>query len=438
MLNLWGLLIFEVIFFFIFFALNYQDIMSPSVLMTLVFIFSTIIAILNKDNWNISYSFLAAILLGSGIFAFGMTDVIIRNSLGIKKNKIPENNYCALAVDRWKVFLIIIVDFIVVILVYREVTRIAGTNTWFTNIFYAYRTITSHTDSLTAEQYMNGMVSQSMKVLIVSGFLFTYIFINNVIICKEKLKENFIYLFPPLLMCIMTLITGVRTNVLRLTFFTLICWYILLQYKNRWKIKTSWKFIRILIIALFAMMILFSALQSVLGRSGSTDFFTVISNYSGAPIQHFNQYIQAPANENIVFGQETFSGIRNSLYNFGIVKKTYSSLEEYRYLNNTEFGNVYTLFRRFIQDFGIIGMYFATILVSAVISMIYNMKIRGKRITYNRMLIIIEYGYLYYIIAISSIDNILPDYLNLGTLLLFILLHVMTWFLFKFKLRLKY
>ena len=108
----------------------------------------------------------------------------------------------------------------------------------------------------------------------------------------------------------MTLITGVRTNILRLFVFCLICGYILFQYKRNWRGLVLNRFLRIAVISVLGILILFSSLQGFLGRDtgGSTDKLTVVSNYVGAPVVHFGQYIQNPPPPNQVFGQETFSG----------------------------------------------------------------------------------------------------------------------------------
>jgi len=84
---LWCLLIFEILFFLLFFILNKQDIMAPSVVMTLVFIFSTFVAILNGNNWNIKYEFTSFSLLSIGIFLFGIIDIFVRQEFGISKKK---------------------------------------------------------------------------------------------------------------------------------------------------------------------------------------------------------------------------------------------------------------------------------------------------------------------------------------------------------------
>ena len=442
MFNLALLLLIEIALFYFFFIGNQQDIMAPSVMVMLVFIFSTAMALLNVKNWNINYSIETVAILTLGLILFGFTDIFVR---GLTKNRrfikqITCNNE-SIKIASWKTLLIVFVDLLIVFLVFKEVQRIAGTNSYFTNIFYAYRIITSHSSDLTAEQYMNGIVSQAMKIVIVSGFFYAYVYVNNVLINKEKIKKNILCLFPPILLSVMTLITGVRTNVLRLVVFIMIVWYILWQYKCGWTKKTSWKFVKKLAIALILVLLLFSVLQSVLGRTGSTDLFSVVSNYAGGPIQHFNQYIQDPPSANEVFGQETFTGVWNALYKLKIVNQSFSAHEEFRYLTDKDFGNVYTLFRRFIQDFGIFGMTIMTVLLSLFFSWLYNFKIRYRAIGYRRMIIIIEYGYLYYIVAMASIDNFVHDYINIGIIIQVIVLHLMSWFLvgirgkIKFKIR---
>lgn len=434
----WGiciLLFFEIIIFMVSFYLNRQDIMAPSVIMNLVFIFSTSLVLINSSKWNIMFEFKTICILLSGIITFTAIDGCMAS---VVKGKIQQDSISIKPVyfEKWKMIFICLFDFIIVMLVLKEVKRIAATNTYFKNIFYAYRMITSHSDSNSPIESMNGIINQSMKFVIISGFLSSAFFVNNVLICKEKLYKNIIYVIPVLALCTMTFFTGVRTNILRLCTFSLVVWYILAQYKTGWKTKTSWKFVKVLIISLIVILVFFGVSQKLLGRvGGSTDIVSVISNYAGAPIVHFNQYIQDPPPKNDIWGQETFTGVWKVLYKLGVIDNYYSVHEEFRPIVDKDFGNVYTFFRRFIQDFGWIGMIIMTALTSLLFTIIYNRKIKNKELTYKQWAIIIEYGYMFYIVAMTSIDNLVHDYINVGTLLLLLLLHFMMWFLFKCKIR---
>lgn len=433
MIGLWCLLLIEILCFVLTFYFNRKDIMAPSVLLTLVFIFSTSLAIMNGHKWRVDYDFASCIILSLGIILFCFTDIWVRNKSVQTKNVISQ--IMPIEVSNKMTWLIILTDVIIVYFVYCEVQRIAATNTWFDNAFYAYRMITSHSEDIDTDQYMDGKINQAMKIVIVSGFLYMYFFTNNVFICKQNVKKNIQLLLPPFILCMMTIMTGVRTNILRLCVFCFVCSYILLQFKRNWKIQIPWRFIKTMIGSLAVILIAFFILQSVLGRneSGSVDGFTVISNYAGAPIVHFNQYIQKPPPTNEVFAQETFTGVWNVLYKLGITDKMYLVHEEFRRLTSTDSGNVYTLFRRFIQDFGILGMCVMTILLSYFFSYVYNRKIRTQKLNYRTMLIIIKYGYAYYIIAMASIDNSVHDYVNLGTIMMIVILHLMCRFAISSK-----
>ena len=426
----------EVIAFLISFTLNKQDIMAPSVMVSSVFIFSTVLALYNAQKWNIEFGLDSFAILSIGIMTFVITDIWVANS---KKHKIT--NYSVILepinVQKRKIIALIALDVFITFMVYKEVLRIAATNTWFTNAYNAYRVISSHTDKLTAEQYMKSWVNQSIKIVIVSGFLCAALFINNVIVCKQKVKKNILLIIPPIILCIMTLFTGMRSNIMRLFVFSLIYSYIMIQIQCHWIIKVSWRFIRVIAVSVVLILLLFGSSQSFLGRSGSTDIISVISNYAGAPILHFNQFIHNPPPANSVFGQETFAGVWNLLYKLGIVSKAYSAHLEYRYISSSDYGNVYTIFRRFIQDFGVFGMIIMTGLLGVVFSYVYNRLIKYRGLSYKKNIYIIEYCYLYFIIAMASIDNFIHDYINIGTLILVVLLHVMCWWLMKSKVIIK-
>lgn len=421
------LLVIEIMLFCFVFLSNKKDIMAPSVVLSGVFIISTFISLLNVDKWNVRYPWEASFILSLGIMLFCVTDVLVSKSSLNRKMITAKRDIGVIRINRKKTWFIILIDIVVVYFVYNEVMRIAATNTWFDNPFYAYRILSSHSEDADPEQMMNGKIHQAMKIIIVSGFMYTFFFINNVIIHKENWKKHILFLVPPILLCTMTLITGVRTYILRLCVFCMICGYILLQHKRGWKITTQSKFIRIIVIALVVILVVFSRLQSLLGRdvSGSTDGFTVVSNYVGAPIIHFGQYIQNPPPPNKVLGQETFVGVWNVAYKLGITEQAYLAHEEHRRLTNTDTGNVYTLFRRFIQDFGIGGMCILTILLSWLFSYFYNRKIRNCTLDRKTVLNIMVYGYIFYIIAMASIDNLVHDYVNIGIAVMFVLLPLM-------------
>ena len=433
MANLWLLLFLEILLFLLSFIFNEHDIMSPSCMIMLVFIFSTVVATLNGENWNIDYGLKTVGIIISGLSVFVITDICIADYYkNYKRNQIIDNTINATVIDTAKMIFTIILDMLILYFVYKEVIRIAGTGSGFTNMFYAYRQIVNST-SRTAEQFMNGFVVQCMKYVIGSGFICGVIFVKNVFVCKERLSKNIIYIVPGMIMSIMTFVTGNRTNILRLFVALLISTYILMQYKTNWSIRISWKYIKILACSLVVVFCFFSFSQVILGRSGATTVMDIISNYAGASIQLFNLYLENPARSNLVWGEETFQGIWSLLYKSGISVINVSAFSEFRNLNSMNIGNVYTFFRKFYHDFGFFGMIIMTMLIAVFFSRTYNYHIKCHTFNYKQIYKITLYGYLYYIIVIASVDNILPNYLSIGTLVQIMVF----WFIYIFYFRVR-
>ena len=161
MSNLLILLGVEILLFCVCFVFTQQDIMAPSIMMLLVFIFSTLITLLNVEKWKIKYSVEAMLILVLGLFLFCAIDILTKACFKSRQKSLISGENRIIEIDNWKTGFIIFCDIIIVFLVYREVRRIAGTNAYFTNIFYAYRVITSHSSERGLDQYMNCLLYTS-------------------------------------------------------------------------------------------------------------------------------------------------------------------------------------------------------------------------------------------------------------------------------------
>lgn len=432
MVYLWILVFIEIFLFQLSFAGNRKDIMAPSTMMIAVFIFSTLLAMLNVEKWNINFKSKTCFLITFGLVMFVLGDLCIAR-LYRKKQTIFVNCVGTISIKKWKMTFIILIDILILLLVYKEVIRIANTGTSFSNLYYAYRQI-SHLTKKDPEQYMNGIVIQMTKIVISSAFICGFVFVYNLVLCKQKIVSNFKYIFPGIIMSVMTLATGNRTNILRLFICLLLCSYILLQYRANWSMKVSRKFVKILAVSLFILFALFSMSQVLLGRSGSAQMKEIIFNYAGAPIQLLNLYVDNPPEANILWGQETFQAIWALFDRYGIINSNVSAFQEFRSLEAGNIGNVYTFFRVYYQDFGIIGMGFASFLTAIIFSWIYNYNLKSAYLNYKVVMQMIVYGYLYYLIAISSVSNCIGNYLSIGTVMLFFVFVGMFYFFFGLEL----
>lgn len=395
------LLFAEIFLLLIFFLLFDGDIFSPSVLMSAMFFVSTFVALLNAQTWSIEYSPLACFLILSGIFVFGLGEFLVKKCVGDRTHLFSSGDIKCLVVSKWKIFLAIMFDVIILYLYYSEMKNIVINAGYSMNALqYNFRRIVSveKTNSIST------MLILLTKFLDGSAYVMAYIFINNVIICKEKIINNIIYTFPVLLFVVKTLLSGGRQDILRIAFFCIVSSYLLLQQKWKWKLNISVKYIFISILAFSLVMPIFYFILTLTGRQSTRTFFQVFSTYIGGSIYHFSSYVVDPIEKSSFWGNETFTPILNTLSSLGIIEYNNSVHLEFRYLGDI-LGNVYTFFRRPLQDFGYIGMYIFTIGVSVFFALFYYKKIKvGKTGTQQNMLNII-YAYIFYWIMLSSVEQ---------------------------------
>lgn len=211
--------------------------------------------------------------------------------------------------------------------------------------------------------------------------------------------------------------SSARGPILQFLSAAIIEYYIIWNQKKGWSKNFSWKFIRIGLICVVIGIPAFYYSTAIFGRNPSMDFIDYVSEYVGSSIVLFNEYINSPVKRPVVFGEESLIGIHQLLAKLGV--STYVrnvNLEPMKYYGNVA-SNVYTFFRRPLHDFGLLGMYFFTILVTALFSWIYYNKIKYNKNQKRIEIWIFSYGYLYYWILVSSILQYSEFYISHTTIL---------------------
>lgn len=368
----------ELILFVIFFRLSGKDIMSPSVIFITVFIISTTFTLLNVGKWNVIYSFKAYFVLITGIFSFAAVDIIVKrkyDTVGIRQS-FYRSEWHPFHIKKRKMAAVIVVDVVSLVLIYAEMTRIVNHYGFYgNNVISSYKILTSVLAIVDQEHSMNFIVAQMVKLIEVWGEIFLFLFLFDFV--KTRRFRKAVYLIPSGLCAFMYILFSNRLGLIRMIAYMLCCYYILWHGYRGWNRNLTGKYIRTGIIILVVFLPVFYELTTVIGRNQSRSMFDYISMYVGASIQHFNQYIQDPPIKEKSFGGESLPILNNYLYRFGIVAKQSVVHLEFRRLYKGTSGNVYTFFRRLIQDYGYWGMYLVTMLISYVFSKYYRKKIRG-------------------------------------------------------------
>lgn len=424
------LLLLSILFILFFFFLCLEgDIFAPTIIMCIMFFISTFIAVLNGREWKIDYCFEAYFLITTGIAIFGITEIIFKKYTKSASRKI-ENKIVlqdrSIKIQNWKIIFTVILDFCILFLYYQGMKSVVAESGYgLTNIQYNYRRITSYE----AADSMSMWILLITKFLDASAYIFFYIFINNAII-NRKLKKNILLLVPVIIFCVKTLLSGGRQDILKIIFFGLVVSYILYQQKKGWKLKVSFKYMFIGMLVFLIMIPLFYYALELTGRESSRTLFQVLSTYVGGSIQQFNQYVQSPVEKSHFFGNETLTPILNMLGKIGLIDYHNTVHLEFRRLGVT-IGNVYTFFRRPLQDYGIGGMYIFTAMVSAFFSFEYHFKIRRMDTGYKQDIRNMIYAYLFYWIMLSSIEQYSMTMISAYTVLAIMMIRLMSWFYFR-------
>lgn len=400
---------------------KHGDILNPSTVFIGVFWFSSVIATLYFHNWTavskINPLILAYILLGCIVFL--IIDSLCDNASNHSKLYINAGRY--VSVSRTGIILLILIDLIVVLAFYRYGRALVGKYGLGSegSINAAYRSIYGHSDVVIADDRMNPLLRYGTYFLQSSAYVCLFAFIDNVIIYKNKKKQNISLLIPIILFLTYAVLCGTRGDFLKIAISGFAVYYILFLKNGGWKNRNVEKVIKVGIRVLIGVLVLFFMLSIAVGRSavnGSLlqSFILQISGYAGAPIVHFSQYLYNQT-EAITPGEESFYSLFLTLKSRGIGSLNSVKNLEYVRLRGGIYGNVYTFFRRPLHDFGSIGVFVFLIVVAYFICTYYYKYIKYAKYSgkdkFNILLII--YSMIFQSIAYASIDQMSGEFVSL-------------------------
>lgn len=430
--NLILLFLTEIIIFFMAFMVSDRDILSPSCTVTAMFVVGTAFAIGNISKWSIQYSFEAYSIIASGLFTFLITELIIKTIYGKKVSSNTASNVSRdvakhIEMRTWVIVAFIAFNLATSLWYFREVRRIVGGASSIGLMFARYRNLGVDNLAGKTTETVGGILNQLLKVVKASGYVGVFILLKYLFFEVYR-KKSKIILFVALIITslIPNIMVASRGGILTFLADVLIVYYIIWHQKNGWWRNISMKIVRYGILAIALGIPLFYYSAFLMGRRNSLNIMDYVATYIGGPIQLFNLYVQSPIEANF-FGEESLVGIHKVLEVLGIGKASTSYNLESRMLGNIG-SNVYTFFRRPLHDFGLIGMYVFTILVALLFCYIYYKKIKNRDRDKNVDIWVLIYGYLFYWLILSPIDQYSQSYVSLGavlTILIIVLLFKM-------------
>lgn len=372
---------------FVLFIISYKifkDLFHPCVIFCACYTFSTFLAMLNNKNWNINLHVETLLIIIFGAVIFILVSLWTKNNNLRFKRYTKWNKTDINSTDSVLIWIICIVQIMYIVRGYIYVNGF-GSDSVTQMIVKARTTSVSDINSGNIAWSLVGRINTYI------AYIYAYVIINKAVYSKNKLRHNCRYCMPIILWALGNIFYGGRQVYINYLFAILVMSALCKKRNYKKESVSVSQIVRYGKVAIISM-IAFYYLAFLVGRGSERSVFEYISSYVGGAIQLFDMYIQNPIKENVLQGGETFYYLYKTLYKIGLISSENigNFYLEFR-VSGELIGNVYTAYRRWYSDFGILGCLLLQTIFSLFFSNFYkivsNVKVSGFLvILYARMI----------------------------------------------------
>lgn len=348
------------------------DILHPFVVFCITMTSSALLTVIMKHQWQLHVSSFATIIWSTSIIVFGLgalwSELCLHKYTIISKNNSTNN----LEISYKIMILMLILMSLCVIFNFKETyeasIRLGNTQ----GIFNMIRTV-----RLATEKGVDVHLSRWMSYRTLFTASFTYIciliYFQNVFLAKKSIIKNGIYLTPIIFYIPILILSGGRMGLLNLSIYILIVGAVLYEKRNNFSQKSKIKVIvacvaaGILFLMLFLVFGFFTGKVSLHGRGP----FDIIAHYGGLSAPALSIYLNSISLETPYIGLTTLWDIYKKISILGLdLPKSVTFLNFVHFNGVTT--NVYTAMRRYIEDYGFLGMYMIMFFLGMLYTSIYK------------------------------------------------------------------
>lgn len=411
-----------------------NDYLNPGVIFPLLFLIQAIFNLFAITYLDLEFHVEVLFILFVSYLLFTIFNFLNldrkNNYFNLKNDKIIK----PVAVPSFVYYLAFFVFIIVIYFQYRRLGQVASASGFggvsLTEKIALYDKLIKFNPRRFSELNINlpGIVSNLAILTQAFGYLISYKIVQNYISNKTYRIFDFCVVF--LLVCQMYL-GGSRSPIFRLVTFTLFIFYIL--NLNRGYTKAQMRKVMMKIVKfIIAFVALFSVSISLYGRTVEYNTFHYLYIYLGAPLYNLDLFIQKaqfPVLQDY-FGSQTFI----SFWNYWLPRHGSQTiilkLPFIRYNGIYELGNVYTTFYQFLYDFGYIGVFVLTAIISIYYTTSYRYVRNQSQVSSLKMNLFI-YAYLFNdLIMLIFSNRFYETVLNINTIKTFIAVYLIKGLLF--------
>lgn len=349
-----------------FYYLFGKDILSPSLIASIMFMISTFVAALNMRIWGVTIHSKTIIVILSTLMSFGLGEFLTRFIFYNKEryNAKIENIPNAIIIESKKLF-VIFIFFLIGFLGYLSTTiqlaKLAGWKHGVGLIDYAhYVRLHPEIYGVPAFERFFNWWKNFCKIFV---FVISFIFLRNYILNKVK---KYFYLIFIVFYFLFNFLSGGRAELI--DYFIFICFIAICFYMHTksWNSKYYYKVIKTILKATFLFLVIFLIAGNLRSKNVFGRVWRVLSLYIGESIPLLDNYLMNPRAPDSLFGENTLFGIYRFLRKFSdSIPYLYAPYEFTTFING-ESGNVYTMIRRYHEDFGYLGLFALSFFISSV------------------------------------------------------------------------
>ena len=344
------------------------DYLEPSVIFNSLMTISCFFGVLNVNQWNLTIGEDTVLVVLLGMLAFALGDIFCRYKLFSIKNFLLDNK---ITVIDFSVYYIVIGSLLVGLMCmfsFYELYSLSldlGNTSGIANMIKTVR-YPMERGEITFSRW------QSYRLLIAQmlAYISLYAYISNWLVNK-KIKIR--YLILPLLYIPFTIFTTGRIELLMLVIYLWFMSSFVYLKINCYSKKYSNKILFVAIILGAVFVFLFLLYGNFTGKvvSQSRSPFIILSHYLGLSFPALNKFLEHGLVESSTIGAETLSGIVSKLNVLGMNIEKPPVFLNFVVFNGID-TNVYSAFRRYINDYGLYGMFFVLFILGSLISYFYN------------------------------------------------------------------
>lgn len=383
--------------FILAFILNNREIISPAVLFSGSFLFSSFWALLYAQKWSLSPNIKTQLVIILGVLLFVVISTTLRYIFMAMypKKVINDSNSGILftlpSINRYKIILIIFIELLTIIVTLKFLKSISSAS--LADNIHTYRlqlTFGSSTDRISPPMIFNvlRMITSSF------GYYTSYLAVRTYVL---EHKLNILLLIAVILSAISSLITGGRGGLITIIVAIGFFYYLVSKQQNNWHRLILTQNIRKIagIIIIFIVLIVgFQDLALLLGREITVSQFDYLAEYFGAQFKNLDIFLT----NNIFPVQSNIKGSQTLYYFWKLINKVIAIngseqplVLPFNSINGYDLGNVATTFYPYLYDFGYTGVILFTTIMAIISESLYQ-KVKYIYKNSNVSLLTLIYG----------------------------------------------